>query len=96
LLDDLVTYLPEGVYLTEFEQKGGDLTVKGVAESNARVSSFMRNLEASAWIGNPSLDVIETKAESGRRISNFTLHLKQIEKKPAGADHKATRKGKVS
>ncbi|MGH8654331.1 MAG: PilN domain-containing protein [Gammaproteobacteria bacterium] len=47
LFDELVGALPEGVYLTEIAQQGVAVTLKGVARSNARVSSFMRNLESS-------------------------------------------------
>lgn len=77
LFDELSRTLPEGVYLGSMSQSGSNLTVKGKAQSNARVSGYMRNIDASEWLDNPSLDVIETKDESGLRISEFTLKMQQ-------------------
>ncbi len=78
MFDEIVTTLPAGVYLTEIAQKGGALTIKGVAESNARVSNFMRSIEQrSAWLENPHLDIIEVKTEDGKRLSHFTMQVQQ-------------------
>lgn len=77
IFDELVDSLPEGVYLKEVAQKGQQIVIKGVAQSNARVSNFMRNVETSDWLKNPSLDVIQTSTEDGRRIANFTLKFMQ-------------------
>ncbi|MBI5041070.1 MAG: PilN domain-containing protein [Gammaproteobacteria bacterium] len=73
LMDELVRTLPEGVYLKKFTQKGAELTMEGAAQSNARVSAYMRNIDGSLWVGNPKLNVIETKTEDRRRIAEFTL-----------------------
>jgi type IV pilus assembly protein PilN len=73
LMDELVRTLPDGVYLNKFIQKGPGLTMDGVAQSNARVSAYMRNIDGSQWIGGPKLNVIETKTEERRRIAEFTL-----------------------
>lgn len=73
LMDELVRTLPEGVHLKKFTQKGVELTMEGVAQSNARVSAYMRNIDGSLWVGNPKLNVIETKSEDRRRIAEFTL-----------------------
>lgn len=78
LFDELVANLPEGVSLISITQKGTAITINGVAQSNARVSSFMRNLENSEWLQKPQLDVIQAKDEQGQRISNFTLRFSQI------------------
>lgn len=77
LFDELITSLPEGVSLLRLTQKGSSITINGVAQSNARVSSFMRNLENSAWLKDPQLDIIQAKDEAGQRISNFTLRFTQ-------------------
>lgn len=77
LFDELVTTLPEGVFLKEVSQKDMVITIKGVARSNARVSNFMRNIEQSKWITNPKLSVIETKTVQGQRIAEFTLTVQQ-------------------
>ena len=78
LFDDMVTSLPEGVYLKEVTQHGTSIEIKGVAESNARVSSFMRNIEKSEWIKNPQLQIIQTADEASRRIANFILKADQV------------------
>ncbi len=77
LVDELVRVLPEGVFLTSMSQNGLDLVFNGVAQSNARVSAFMRSLDQSSWFVNPKLDVINTKEMSGGRVSNFVLRVKQ-------------------
>lgn len=76
--DELIDSLPEGVSVTSLKQSGELITIEGSAQSNARVSSFMRNLEKSQWLANPKLDVISSKDESGVRISNFTLKFTQV------------------
>lgn len=77
LFDELVKTLPEGVHLTNLKQTGNDLQIAGKAESNARVSSYMRNIEESEWLANPSLGIIETKDTELARISDFNLTAKQ-------------------
>jgi type IV pilus assembly protein PilN len=76
LFDDFVRTVPEGIYLTNIKQQGDELTIKGVAESNGRVSAYMRNIDASAWMATPKLNVIETK-KGTLRSSDFTLTTKQ-------------------
>ena len=73
LMDELVRTLPDGVHLKKFTQKGTELTMEGIAQSNARVSAYMRNIDGSLWVGNPKLNVIETKSEDRRRVAEFTL-----------------------
>ena len=77
LFDELVKTLPDGVHLTNLKQTGNDLQIAGKAESNARVSSYMRNIEESEWLDNPSLGIIETKETELARISDFNLTAKQ-------------------
>lgn len=72
LFDDFVRTVPEGIYLTEIKQAGQELIIKGVAESNGRVSAYMRNIDASDWMATPKLKVIETR-EGTLRSSDFTL-----------------------
>lgn len=79
LVDELVRSLPDGVYLTKFTQKGAALVLSGVAESNARVSAYMRNIDASDWLANPKLDFIKTREDGRRRVAEFTL--RAIQKK---------------
>ncbi len=86
LFDELVTRTPEGSYLTEVTQKGKTVSINGRAQSNARVSSYMRNVDASNWLGSPSLQVIENKDKTGTGFSHFTLQVKQINKKASSKD----------
>jgi type IV pilus assembly protein PilN len=76
VFDQLVRTLPDGVYLTGVKQTERKLTLKGVAQSSTRVASYMRNLDASEWLTDPSLDILETKG-SGDGGSEFTLNASQ-------------------
>lgn len=78
LFDELVNAIPEGVFVTKVEQTGRDVVLEGRAQSNARVSAFMRNVEGSEWIGNPRLLLIENKDKTGTGLSHFRLSFKQI------------------
>ena len=64
VFDELVRTLPEGIYLTSVRQTGRKLELKGLAQSSTRVSTFMRNIEASAWLSNPELQLVEPKGIS--------------------------------
>lgn len=77
LFDEFVRHVPEGVYLTEITQSGEEIKISGVAQSNATVSSFMRNLDESEWLSDPKLEVIEANVKERVRTSTFTLHVKQ-------------------
>lgn len=63
LFDSLVRTIPDGVVLTTLKQEGETLTLEGRTQSNARVSTYMRNLESSGWMTNPELSIIEAKAQ---------------------------------
>jgi type IV pilus assembly protein PilN len=84
VFDQLVRTLPDGVSLTSIKQTGPRIEIKGVAESNTRVSAFMRNIDKSGWLKEPDLEVVEVKASRGRgdapapRSSEFVLIAKQV------------------
>lgn len=63
LFDSLVRTIPDGVVLTGIKQEGDVLTLSGRTQSNARVSTYMRNLESSGWMNSPELTIIEAKAQ---------------------------------
>jgi type IV pilus assembly protein PilN len=89
VFDQLVRTLPDGVYLTGIKQSNRRLTLRGVAQSSTRVASYMRNLDASEWLADPALDILETKG-SGDGGSEFTLTAKQENPQtPAGAEQQA-------
>ena len=78
--DEIVGTLPDGVYITALKQSGGSVTIDGVAESNGRVSSYMKNFETSPWFKDPKLVVIKTTDKSGQRQSEFQLTVKNLTK----------------
>lgn len=82
LLDEMVRTLPDGVHLKKFAQNNKALTMTGVAESNARVSDYMRKIDQSDWLTDPRLKVIKTTESGRRRIANFTLRGNQKVRKP--------------
>lgn len=77
LFDEVVTTLPDGVYLDKIEQMGNKVAFEGQAQSNARVSSMMRNIDSSEWLERPTLDFIESKEKTGTGYSHFKLTVKQ-------------------
>ncbi len=82
LFDEIVRVMPDGVYLTEFTQRGRSLLFKGVAESSTRVSTLMRNIAAAETMDDPRLQVVQSgqrgtaQAGAGRR-ADFTLAARQ-------------------
>jgi type IV pilus assembly protein PilN len=77
LFTEIVSTVPNGVYLKSLKQTGSKLLVNGQAESNARVSTYMRNLSASEWLKEPNLTIIEVEDIKVNRISTFTLTVTQ-------------------
>jgi type IV pilus assembly protein PilN len=75
LFDSLVRTIPEGVRLNTIKQNGDQLTLEGSAESNARVSEYMRKLETSDWMSNPVLQIVEAKGADKRNRYVFTLRV---------------------
>jgi len=93
VFDTLVTTMPDGTYLTAITQTDQRFKVQGVAQSSTRVSSFMRNLDASQWLKNPELEVVESKKDNPLG-SDFTLFADQVttlvdESKPAAPGARA-------
>jgi type IV pilus assembly protein PilN len=81
LLDELVKQTPEGIYLKDIKQNGGVVTISGVAQTNERVSEFLRNTQYnSKWLERPELVEIKavsmqtTKSEQ-RRLFDFSMRV---------------------
>jgi len=87
VFDQLARTLPDGVYLTSVKQNDKRLELKGIAQSSTRVSTLMRNIEASPWLTNPELQVVET-LKSGGAGSEFTLFATQKSVEPAEDERK--------
>lgn len=77
LFDEVVNTLPDSVHLTALTQSKDSINISGRAESNARVSSYMRNIEGSEWMTRPKLSVITTEETNNLRVSSFSLSLAQ-------------------
>ena len=77
IFDELVRVLPEGVYLTYLKQSGNRFEIHGVAQSSTRVSSFMRNIDASEWLADPALQIVENKGGGPAGGSDFRLFANQ-------------------
>ncbi|MDB5974417.1 MAG: hypothetical protein JWR07_1177 [Nevskia sp.] len=78
--DEIVNTLPDGVYLTSVKQTGADVTLDGVAESNGRISAYMKNLDSSPWFKDPKLVVIHTSDKNRLRSSEFQLKVTNLTK----------------
>ena len=89
LLDELVRQMPEGVYLKSVRQQGLNVNVVGYAQSNARVSTLMRNIESSAWLANPGLVEVRASNVDKRRVSEFNLNFQVKRAEPAEDPGKA-------
>jgi type IV pilus assembly protein PilN len=74
LLTELVKQVPEGIYLKSLKQEGQKVNVTGYAQSNARVSALMRNLEASPWLERPQLIEVKAVVLNGRRSNEFAMN----------------------
>ena len=75
LLDQMVKQTPEGVYLKSVTQRGLRINLVGYAQSNARVSTLMRNIEASPWLEKPELIEVKAANVDKRRVSEFNMFL---------------------
>jgi type IV pilus assembly protein PilN len=85
LLDQLVRQMPEGVYLKSVRQSGNAVALTGYAQSNARVSTLMRNIEASPWLERPALIEVKASSVDKRRVSEFNLNLALKRAQPPAA-----------
>ena len=77
LFDEIVTAIPDGVFLTGIKQSGRNVVLEGRAQSYGRISDLMRNIKASAWITNPTLTIIKDQDKSDRGLSQFELQFQQ-------------------
>jgi len=85
LFDELVKRVPDGVFFTEMRQEKDKLSLTGVAQSDARVSSLMKNIERSPWLAEPKIiEIVAQEIDSSgdksikHSVSTFVLEVKQI------------------
>ena len=73
----MIRVLPDGVLFTSIGQSGGTISIKGMAQSNARVSALMRSIEKSDWLDKPSLEKIVSKERGKTGLFTFNLKMRQ-------------------
>jgi type IV pilus assembly protein PilN len=76
LLDQLARQLPDGVYLKSIKQNGQNVNLNGYAQSNAWVSTLMKNLESSRWLEKPVLIEIKAVNVNNIRQNEFNLNVR--------------------
>lgn len=76
--DEIVNTLPDGVSIGSLKQAGGNVTITGIAESTGRISTYLKNLDASAWFTNPKLVEIKTFEKDKQRKAEFTLQVTNL------------------
>lgn len=74
--DEFVRMVPDGIYINTMKRNGNVISMEGITESNNRVSTFMRNLEGSAWFQDPNLNSVTAKPELGDQASEFSMTVK--------------------
>ncbi|MFI2811972.1 MULTISPECIES: PilN domain-containing protein [unclassified Microbulbifer] len=84
--DEMVRATPEGLWLDSLKRSGKTIQVAGVAESNNRVSSFMRNLDGSDWYQSPNLTGVTARPEFGEQASAFQLTVDVTGRKKDGEE----------
>jgi type IV pilus assembly protein PilN len=77
---EMASATPEGMHIYNMSQKGSGLTIMGIAQSNARVSSFMRSLNTSRWLSSPNLGSIKNIKSGQSKLADFILSVSQKDK----------------
>jgi len=95
VLEQLVRQTPDGVYLKSVRQTGAKVNLSGYAQSNARVSTLMRNLEASPYLENPDLVEIKVANVNNKRLSEFIMNV-SIRRRQAESDAAKAGAGKIA
>lgn len=78
VMDELVRSLPDGLYYERLERKGDEISIKGMAESNNRISGLMRNFESSEWFASPNLKDVSAVSTGDDTLNSFDLTIKQV------------------
>jgi type IV pilus assembly protein PilN len=94
LLSELTKQMPDGVYIRSMKQTGQRVLLSGYAQSSARVSTLMRNIESSTWLESPILREIKAVNLGNRRLNEFSMSLviKRTASQEAGKKQEAKKK----
>ncbi|MGD8572410.1 MAG: PilN domain-containing protein [Gammaproteobacteria bacterium] len=96
LFEEISKATPKGVFLLNTVRNGNKLNIEGIADSNDSVSAFMRQLNASPWLNNPRLTVIESNKSGYKDASWFKLDVEQVEYVEPEQQQAQVSKGKPS
>jgi type IV pilus assembly protein PilN len=96
ILDELTRQLPEGLYLKSIKQAGNLITLEGVADTNARVATLVRNLGVSNWVESPNLVEIKSLVVNNIKQNEFTLNVSLKAQKTEEESDKNKAKGNKS
>ncbi|MCS5671090.1 PilN domain-containing protein [Marinobacter sp.] len=86
VFDELVRTLPDGLFYTQLKKTGEKVDIIGMAESNSRISSLMRQFEDSDWFANPNLSNVSAADNRRAGYSQFNLSVQQKTPEPEGED----------
>jgi type IV pilus assembly protein PilN len=75
LLDEITRQLPEGLFLTSIKQQGNLIELEGVADTNARIATLVRNLSTSQWMESPRLIEIKAVTVNNQKQNQFKLNV---------------------
>ena len=78
VMDELVRSLPDGLYYESLTRSANEINIKGMAESNNRISGLMRNFESSEWFANPNLRDVSAVSKGDDSLNSFDLTVKQV------------------
>lgn len=92
VFDELVQTIPEGIFYQDIQIEGSELSITGVADSNNRISSLMRNFDRSEWFKNPNLTSVKAIKDEGGTTSNFVLTVTQTT--PNAEEEDSSKKGR--
>ncbi len=97
VLDEISRNIPEGMYLKSIKQQGNLITLEGVADTNARVATLVRNLSSSQWMEAPGLVEIKAATVNELKQNDFTLNVKlKAPQAPEKSDDEKKAGGKTS
>lgn len=98
VFDELSRQLPEGMYLKSIKQEGNVITIDGIADTNARVATLVRNFNTSNWMDSPTLIEIKAVTANGQKQNAFTLKVNlkapQVEKEDSTSKIKSKNESK--
>ena len=83
ILDELSRQLPDGMFYKSIKQQGNKITLEGVADTNARVATLVRNVNGSNWLTSPNLVEIKSVANNNAKQNVFTVN---VDLKPRQTD----------